>query len=134
MGVLARPAHPGLLAITLMETRQVTVDIAAAAGAFWTAPFAGTLLAVQGLINAIGGTTVFTDVDLDVKVGATSLLAAVIPIVQSSAIDKTALGLVAGAAANSFALSDRLDLDIDITGGSSPTGDGIGVILWVVPD
>ncbi len=122
-----------VLPVEIRHDAQVTVDVAAAAGAFWTAPFKGRVIRAEGFVRAIGGTVDPTDLDLDVKVGAASKLASAIPAVESSAIVKTVTAHVDGhATAAGFAKGDRLDLDINVTGGTAPTADGVGVRLWVV--
>lgn len=128
-------SHAPIGVFTLMEPRQVTVDIAAAASAYFIAPFAGRILGVVGFCHVIGGSTVHTDIDLDLQKATTTMLASVVPVVNSSAIVKTTAVVIAASAtiaAARFAVLDVLNLEIDITGGSTPTADGVGLHVFYV--
>ena len=128
-----------VVCIPLIETRQVTADIAFSAGADVLVPFRCRVVGIVGVCAAIGGTTEFTDVDLNVRgfdgTTGVNLLSADIPVVNSSTL---AEGGLAGTLQDTDAeltieANERLQLDIDVTGGSSPTADGVGVYVYVVP-
>ncbi len=131
----------GMLCIPLVHEAQFTADIdfGAAGGLDIKVPFKCRVVAIAGTVRAIGGSTVFTDVDVTVRkydgTTGTNLTSAALALVDSSAI-------VAGGAVGSLATTeaslilaanDRLQVKIDITGGSSPTGDGLLVHVYVVP-
>ena len=131
-------SHPGYC-IPLIETRQVTVDIAFDAGPDILVPFPCRVVGVVGIGTVIGGSTVFTDVDLLVRKfdgsTGTNLVSAAIPVVDSSTLVGGGVEGVLSTTESDLTLAagDRLQLDINITGGSTPTGDGIGALVFVVP-
>ena len=96
-------------------------------------PFDCRVVHVIAGAQVIGGSTVFTDVDVTVMNGATDLLASRIPVVNSSVLAAPLEGTLSATEADrDLSADDILDLDIDITGGSSPTMDGCFASVFVV--
>jgi hypothetical protein len=102
--------------------KQVTADIT---GAFkMKAPCAGRVRGIGGSIGVLAGTTVATDLDLVVKIGGTT--AATLAVVNSS----TTAYIETTSDVATFAAGDVLQLNVDITGGASPTCDGVAA--WIL--
>lgn len=123
-----------LVAISLGYWPQVTADVADAA-VKRLVPFAGRVHRVTGHARAIGGGTPYTDVDVDVYLGTTKI--ATVPVVDGSAIAGSGKGvdatlLVSGSSLE-FASGAMLHMKlIDVTGGAStPTLDGLEIVVWV---
>lgn len=122
-----------LVPFFLLYGPQVTIDIADAAVKV-KCPFKGKVVGVQGILRAVGGTP-HTDIDVEVLKNTTALLSANLPLVDASS---GATGGVFGTlstvtGALDVAADDVLAIKlIDITGGSTPTADGLGVIVWVL--
>lgn len=119
--------HVGnMYTLPIIHHAQITADDTG--GTTVNVPFAGRIVKAVGTVEAIGGGTPFTDVDLVVKHGST--VVATLAAVNSSAI------VAGGGTAEpnySIAADEDLELEIDITGGaSSPTADGINVLLFIV--
>lgn len=93
-------------------------------------PFSGRVIKVQGEVEAIGGTTVATDVDLVFKDGATTIGTAA--PVDSSAI--VSGGSIVEVTPYKVTAGDVIEMEIDVTGGNSPTVDGIGGSVWIARD
>jgi hypothetical protein len=124
-------AGVGLSCLRLVRNASFAADVTDAA--ILTVPFKCRIVTMMGFMEAIGGTTDFTDVDLEVQNGTTVINTTAIAIVQASAIvtGSGAVGSPDTDALAALAENDVLHLDIDITGGSSPTGVGCGVDIWV---
>jgi hypothetical protein len=95
-------------------------------------PFKGRMIKVVGGVGAIGGSVVPTDVDLMIQKGVTDLLTAPIPAVDASAIAATPPTGSVVAAQEALAEDDVINLDVTVTGGTSPTVNGIFVHIWLV--
>lgn len=139
MATLSLPRSGGeIIVVPLLVSRQVTVDIAGGAGPTWVAPFKGRVVGAVGVCDVQGGSTPHTDIDLTVQNASNSdanMLTGVIPVVNSSAIVRdtnVVLGPSATIASARFNALDNIELVVDITGGSSPTADGVGAYLLVV--
>lgn len=123
----------GIFVISLAYLPQVTVDVADAAVKA-LCPFPATVIAVVGRARALGGTP---HTDVDVTIYKNTTLIATVPIVDGSALGTG--GSVVPALTGTGA---ELDLDgvddflhmklIDITGGSTPTLDGLVVDVYLV--
>lgn len=134
MALTYEPSQQGQIhKFTLQYWPQVTVDIADAA-VKCIVPFAFTVLHAIGRARSSAGSTPHTDVDVDIYANTTKL--GTIPVVDGSALTAggSAIAFVASVnrkyAADSF-LHMKL---IDITGGSSPTLDGLEVDVYVTRD
>lgn len=126
------PVNVPLIPIRLNYPTQITVDVADAAVKEFV-PFKCIVRRVTGTVRAIGGTTPHTDVDVQILKNTTEIVAA-LPVVDSSAIARPdgTLATVADADLTLDGVDDFLHLKlIDITGGSSPTCDGLVVTVWV---
>ena len=120
-----------MVAIRLQSGRQLAADDANLIREH--VPFACRVVHVTAGAEAIGGGTDFTDVDVTVMNGAVDLLASRIPVVNGSALAAPLAGTLSATAANlALAAGDVLDLDADMTGGSTPTIDGLFATVWVV--
>lgn len=121
-----------LVSVRLQYWPQVTVDIADAA-VKEKCPCRGTVVAVVGKARALGGTP-HTDVDVEVLKNTTAIVSPKVPVVDGSALtaggSEGTLSTVAGAL--DVVPGDVFHLkNVDITGGSSPTLDGLEVIIWI---
>jgi hypothetical protein len=142
MGSLRLPAlGEPVIPILFRHQPQVSADVAGGASVVIPMPFKGRVVGAVGEIASIGGGTPFTDIDLTIQNADNSdanMLEAVIPVVNASAIVRTAavvLGPSDTEASRKFAKGDKIELVIDVTGGaSSPVADGIAVTLFVVRD
>ena len=95
-------------------------------------PFKGRIIEVVGGVGAIGGTVDLTDVDLMIENGTTDILSAQIPAVNASTIAATPpTGAIAGGE-DDVAEDAVIHLDVTVTGGTSPTVDGVWVHVWIV--
>ena len=120
-----------VIALRLQAAVQITADEANVVRE--VVPFGCRVVHVVAGAQAIGGTTVFTDVDVTVMNGATDLLASRIAVVNASTLAAPAEGTLHATAANQkLSAGDVLDLDVDITGGSSPTMDGCYATVYAV--
>ncbi len=95
-------------------------------------PFKGRIIKVVGGVGAIGGTVDPTDVDLMIENGTTDILSALIPAVNGSAIAATPLTGAIASGEDDVAEDAVIHLDVTVTGGTSPTVDGIWVHIWIV--
>jgi hypothetical protein len=96
------------------------------------APWPGRVHDVWAGTSRAYGTTPHTDVDITVKKGATDLLTARIAATDASTPAAGGLqgSLVTVEASLTLAAGDILNLDVDITGGSSPLTD-CWATVWV---
>jgi hypothetical protein len=129
---MASQLSPGVGDVFVVRLGPTVVQITASGDYICTArvPWKGTILKIQAGVQAIGGTTDPTDVDVDVENGTTDICD-LIAVVQSSAI-------IAGGAEDTpdsgeevVAEGDVLHLDVDVTGGSSPTVDGVYADVYI---
>ena len=119
----------GIICIPLVDFIQRTATVADVATAI--VPCKGRVVAISGWVGTIGGTTDPTDVDLMVEKGTTDLHT-LIPAVNSSTDAGPLMAtLVTTAASLAVAAGDILHLDITVTGGTSPTIDGIGAHVFI---
>lgn len=89
-------------------------------------PFPARVVGIRAGCSKLAGSTPHTDVDITVKKGSTDLLTGRIAVVDSSAIQGAGglEGTLSATAADLLcAEGDVLNLDVDITGGSSPLSD-----------
>lgn len=91
-------------------------------------PFDCRIVKIKGGVEAIDDAT---DVDLDVEVGTTDLCDP-IAVADSSAIVSGGVWATPDSGEEDLDADDVLHLDVDITGGSSPTVTGAYVEVWVV--
>lgn len=123
----APSAHVGdSFTIPIVHHAQITADDTG--GTTFTVPFKCRIVKANGTVEAIGGGTPFTDVDLKIKHGSTT-------VCTLAAVDGSAIVSGGGNASPDYAIDagEVLELEIDITGGAStPTADGIGVNLYCV--
>ncbi len=117
---------PGVGEVTEIALTCVTQQSATAASiAKAIAPCKGRVVAVSAWVDTIGGTTKPTDVDLMIEKGTTDLHT-LIDAVGSSTNNGPQMGtLVTTAASLAVAAGDIFHLDVTVTGGASPTVDGL---------
>lgn len=135
MGIKVPASLAGhLVPFVLAWPTQITADVADAAVKV-KCPFKGQVVGVQGVLRAVGGTTPHTDIDVEVLKNTTALCSANVPVVNASS------GATSGVFGALSAVAGALDVEvddffhlklIDITGGSSPTADGLSMIVWVL--
>lgn len=118
-------AHVGdMFTVVVTHHAQITTDDTS--GTTFKMPFKSRIVKAVGTVEAIGGGTVFTDVDLKIKHGSTT-------VATLAAVDSSAIVSGGGTAEPDYAIEadEVLELEIDITGGAStPTADGITVCLY----
>ena len=96
-------------------------------------PFDCRVIAVTAGAQAAAGSTPFTDVDVTVMNGSTDLLASKIAVMDSSTLAAPAAGTLSTTSASlNLSSGDVLDLDVDTTGGSSPTLTACFATVWAV--
>jgi hypothetical protein len=119
------PAVGDVYSLDFYWKTQVVSDLTT--GPTRKVPFKGRIVKVLGNVDAIGGTTVHTDIDIVIKDGSTV-------VATCAAVDGSAI--VSGGAIvetnHEVDAGDVLEMEIDITGGSSPTADGVSAQLWIV--
>lgn len=125
MATLA-PSVGDVYTLAFYHKTQITADDTT--GVTSKVPFKGRIIGALASVEAIGGSTAPTDVDIVVKDGSTTI--ATLAAVDSSAI-------VSGGGLDTSInyqvdAGDVVEVEIDITGGSSPTVDGIFTQLWIV--
>lgn len=120
------PSVGDMFTVVVVHHAQITTDDTG--GTTFKVPFKCRIVKAVGTVEAIGGGTPFTDVDLVIKEGSTT-------VCTLAAVDSSAIVSGGGTAAPDYACDadDVLELEIDITGGAStPTADGINVCLYCV--
>lgn len=135
LGVLTRamafpPASTPLVPIRLSRVGLAADDTQADR---FKMPFPAEVVAIECGVTKLAGSTPHTDVDVTVKNGSNDLLSARVAAVDASTIQGA--GGVAGslnttAGRMRLAAGDVLNLDVDITGGSSPLTD-VWACVWV---
>jgi len=110
-----------------VQQTQTAADVAKA-----IAPCKGRVVAVSAWVDAIGGTTKPTDYDIMVEKGTTDLHT-IIAAVGSSTNAGPQVGVLSTTAATvAVAAGDVFHLDGTLTGGGSPTVDGIHGRVYLV--
>lgn len=132
MGADMPAASVSIVPVRLQYWPQVTVDIADA-GVKEKCPVKGRIIGILGKARALGGTP-HTDVTLEILKGTTALLSTPLPVVASSAL--TAGGTYGSLSAVAGVLDVEVDdvfhlKAVDITGGSTPTLDGLEVVILI---
>lgn len=126
-------AYPGkhvpLIPFRLQAKDGLTTTTQSAAT--YEVPFDCYVHKIQGLRPVLGGTTVFTDVDIDVENGTTDLCD-LLAAVDSSTVQTGVEDDPDSATIATLADGDILHLDVTVAGGGgTPTATGAGAIVWV---
>lgn len=122
-------AGVGMFVVPISYVVQKTADDTS--GPTVTIPVACRIVHAVGYVEAVGGTTVATDVDLVVKNVTQSTTICTLAAVDGSAI--VAAGGTASPTSNDGVnAADVIEVEIDVTGGASPTIDGVHVLLYCV--
>lgn len=133
-GLPLAPGVGSVVCIPVIHPKQIAADVAAGVHKVFPG-VKGRVVKVTGIPGVHGGTTVVTDLDLTVKKNTTSLHASVIAAVDSSTAAATDAALsptLSGAAADvAIDVDDYLTVHYDLTGGSSPTIDGAGALVYI---
>ena len=95
-------------------------------------PFKCRIVYCTAGYEAIGGSTDPTDVDVDLENGTTDIGDPIAIWDSSAAISGGPVAMTPDSGQDDLAAGDIIHLDVDITGGSSPTVDGVWATLWVV--
>ena len=120
-----------LVVVLVQHPKQITADVAAGVHKV-PCPVKGTVVRVQSIAGIQGGTTPVTDLDITPKKNTTSLCSAVLAAVDSSVADEDVEGTLSATAADlACDVGDYFTCGYDITGGSSPTIDGAGVLITI---
>ena len=115
--------------VPLIYTPQVTVDVADAA-VKQRIPFDCELLGVTGSVRAIGGDVAPTDLDAQVMIDTTEIVAA-LALVDGSAIARPDGTLAVSGTGLKFSAGSFCHLKLlNVTGGTNPTADGVQVLVW----
>lgn len=95
----------------------------------------GRIVGIMAQPGDLGAGTAATGIQIDVRKGTTLLHSVSIVLQSSSTLNTTAAllspTLVALAATRAVAIDDYLSCDITLTGGSTLTLDGTGVIVYI---
>jgi hypothetical protein len=130
MALTLSPGVGDVIAVPI--TRFAAVSATTADIATQVAPCKGRVVGISARTEAIGGTTVPTDVDIMVEKGTTDILASAIAVVDSSTPQTPAMGTLTTTLADlEVADGDVFHVDATVTGGSSPTCTGIEVIVYL---
>ena len=126
--------HAPHIPYTVLRMGPTTVQLSASGDSVLTmrVPFKCRIVEYRGGVEAIGGTTDPTDVDIDLENGTTDI-GDPVAAVESSAI--IAGGSAAGtpdSGQDDLAKDDVIHMDVDITAGTNPTVDGVWAELIVV--
>lgn len=134
---MALPLSAGVgnvVAIPVIHPKQITADVQETVYKVYPG-IKGRIIKVVGVPGIHGGTTVVTDLDLIAYKSTTALHSTAIPAVNASTAASTdavlSPTLTTTAASVAIAEDDYLAVDYDVTGGSSPTIDGAGVIFYI---
>lgn len=119
-----------IIPVRLTYIPQITADVTDAAVTV-PVPFPFRIHGVTGGVVTAAGSTPHTDVDVQVMVNATELVAAL--AVVNASVKVAAQGTLALSGANlDRAADDTLSIKlINITGGSTPLTDGLFVDVWI---
>lgn len=87
---------------------------------------------VNGFVSDLGGTTVFTDVDLTLKNTTKSeSITAAMAAVNSSTIASGGIMAAPVAGTADLDAGDVIELEVDVTGGGgTPVAEGVGANVW----
>lgn len=132
MALGTMPAAPvgDFFCIPIIYTKQVTTaDVTT--GPTVTTPCKCRIISMTGQIGVVGGTTVYTDIDLVIKNATESVTIGTIAVWNASATTNGGPCTPTAAYAD-LASGDVLEMEIDVTGGASPTVDGVAAYLWCV--
>lgn len=130
---MALPLSAGVgnvVCIPVIHPVQVGADVAETVHKVYPG-IKGRVIKVVGVPGIHAGSVVMTDLDLIPYVGTTALSAA-IPVVNSSTAASTDAVLsptITGTA--TITEDDYISVDYDVTGGTSPTADGCGVLFYI---
>ena len=125
--------YPGkhVVLIPLVLTAKDGLTTTTADAATLDVPFDCYVHKVQALRPILGGTTVFTDIDIDVENGTTDLTDLLASVDASAVVDGVEDDPDSATIAT-LTDGDILHLDVTCTGGGgSPTATGAGAIVWV---
>lgn len=130
--IISHPDLQDLVAVPFSYFPQVTTADITTAGPKAKMPFKGRVIKAQGKVRAAGGSTVHTDVDIIFKNETKAdQVIATCPAVDASTIAAGgAIVSPASGAVAEFDANDVIRMEIDQTGGSSPTADGCEGVLW----
>lgn len=132
---MALPLSAGVgrvVCIPVIHPVQVTADVAETVHKVYPG-IKGRVIKVVGIPGIHAGSVVATDLDLIAYVGTSALNATAIPVVNGSAAAATdaLLSPTLTAANQAIGEDDYISVDYDITGGTSPTVDGCGVLFYI---
>lgn len=133
-GLPLAPSVGHVVCIPVIHPKQIGADVAAGTHKVYPG-IKGRIVKVVGIPGIQGGSTPVTDLDLIVKKNTTSLHSTAIAAVDSSTAASTdavlSPTLSTTAATVAIAVDDYLTVDYDITGGSTPTIDGAGALVYI---
>lgn len=127
MSITLDPAIGSIISIPLIIPKAITSATTSASVAKARVPCKGRIVGFTPLYGSSGGSTPFTDLDLDVENGTTDIFAGH-AVIDSSA-DTTTEPTVTGSRV--VADGDILHLDAVTTGGSTPSLVGYGYMVHI---
>lgn len=133
-GLPLAPGVGSVVCIPVIHPKQITATVATGTHRV-RAGVKGRVVKIEAQPGIHGGSTVVTDLDILVKKGTTSLHATVIAAVDGSTAATTDAALSpelsTTAADVAIDVDDYLTCTYTLTGGSSPTIDGAGVLVYI---
>jgi hypothetical protein len=124
-------SHVGDVCVFRLGPTVVQITTSGDSIVTYKVPFKCRILKMKAGVEAIGGSTDPTDVDVDLENGTVDIgdpLAAV----DSSTIVSGGVEGTPDSGQDDLAAGDIIHMDVDVTGGSSPTVDGVWAELVVV--
>jgi hypothetical protein len=134
MALPLSPAVGSVVCIPVIHPVQITADVAATVHKVYPG-IKGRIIKVVAIPGIHGGTTPVTDLDITANKSGTALHSTVIAAVNASTAASTdavlSPTLSTTAATVAIAEDDYLSNLYDVTGGSSPTINGAGVLYYI---
>lgn len=133
-GIPIDPSVGDIVCVLIQHPKQITATVASTVHLVRPG-IKGRVVKVTGIPGIQGGTTVVTDLDLTVKKNTTALHSTVIAAVDGSVAAATdavlSPTLVSTPATLAIGVDDSLSITYTCTGGSSPTIDGAGALVFI---
>lgn len=119
-----------VVCIPVIHPKQITADVQETVHKVRPG-LKGRVIKVVGVPGIHGGSTPMTDLDLIPYINTTALTAAIPAVNSSTAASTDAVLSPTITGANAIDVDDYISVDYDVTGGSTPTADGCGVLFYI---
>jgi len=119
-----------VVCVPVIHPVQVTADVAETVHKVYPG-IKGRVIKVVGIPGIHGGGTPMTDLDLIPYVSTTALSAAIAAVNSSTAASTDAVLSPTITGTATITEDDYISVDYDVTGGSTPTADGCGVLFYI---